>query len=82
MELPDKLLRFLDEVREPLPPVRDPDEELHIDSLALLKVVAFLETDLGITVADNQLLVDNFVNLRAISNLLNGGGVRMGPSFS
>ncbi len=77
MEIPDKLLEFLDEVRQPAPPVRDPDEDLHLDSLNMLRLIAFFESDLGVTVEDDQLVVDNFANLRAISRLLEGKGVRM-----
>jgi len=77
MEIPDKLLEFLDDVRQPAPPVRDPDEDLHLDSLSMLRLIAFFESDLGVTVEDDQLVVDNFVNLRAISRLLEGEGVRM-----
>jgi acyl carrier protein len=77
MEIPDKLLEFLDELRQPAPPVRDPDEDLHLDSLNLLRLIAFFESDLGVTVEDDQLVVDNFANLRAISRLLEGKGARM-----
>jgi acyl carrier protein len=77
MEIPDKLLEYLDEARQPAPPVRDPDEELHLDSLNLLRLMAFFESELGVTVEDDQLVVDNFANLRAISRLLEGKGVRM-----
>jgi acyl carrier protein len=77
MVIPDKLLEFLDDVRQPAPPVRDPDEDLHIDSLSMLRLISFFESDLGITVEDDQLVVDNFVNLRAISRLIEGKGVRM-----
>jgi acyl carrier protein len=77
MEIPDKLLEFLDGLRQPAPPVRDPDEDLHLDSLNLLRLIAFFESDLGVTVEDDQLVVDNFANLRAISRLLEGKGARM-----
>lgn len=77
MEIPDKLLEFLDEVRQPAPPVRDPDEDLHLDSLSMLRMIAFFESDLGVTIDDDQLVVDNFVNLHALSRLLDGKGVRM-----
>jgi acyl carrier protein len=77
MEIPDKLLEFLDELRQPASPVRDPDEDLHLDSLNLLRLIAFFESDLGVTVEDDQLVVDNFANLRAISRLLEGNGARI-----
>ena len=78
MVIPDKLLAFLDELRQPAPPVRDPDESLHLDSLNMLRLIAFFESDLDVTVEDDQLVVDNFVNLRALGRLLEGKGVRMG----
>jgi len=78
MDIPDKLFEFLDEVRQPLPLVRDPDEPLHLDSLTMLRLIAFLESDLDIVIDYNQLVIDNFVNLRAIGNLLEGKGVRIG----
>lgn len=63
---------FLNEARQPLPPINDADELLHLDSLAMMKLVAFLESDLGFTVADDQLVLANFENLRAIDQLLKG----------
>ena len=70
MEVPPKLKEYLDEARAPLPPISDPDEPLHIDSLALIRLVAFLESDLGIRVEDDELLADNFASLGAIAKLL------------
>ena len=65
---------FLNEARQPLPPINDADELLHLDSLAMMKLVAFLESDLGFTVADDQLVLANFENLRAVERLLKGEG--------
>ena len=65
---------FLNEARQPLPPINDADELLHLDSLAMMRLVAFLESDLGFTVADDQLVLANFENLRAIERLLKGQG--------
>ena len=70
MEIPPKLKEYLDEARTPLPPISDPDEPLHIDSLALIRLVSFLENDLGIRVEDDELLADNFATLGAILKLL------------
>lgn len=70
MEIPPKLKEYLDEARAPLPPISDPNEPLHIDSLALIRLVAFLENDLGIRVEDEELLADNFASLGAIAKLL------------
>jgi acyl carrier protein len=70
MEIPPKLKEYLDNYRGSLPPVTDPDEPLHIDSLGVIRLVAFLETDLGIRVEDEELIADNFATLRKISQLL------------
>lgn len=68
--IPPKLKEYLDTARAPLPPVSDPDEPLQIDSLGLIRLVAFLESDLGIRVEDDELLAENFATLRALGNLL------------
>ncbi len=47
MEIPSKLKEYLDNTRGSLPAVTDPDEPLHIDSLGVIRLVAFLESDLG-----------------------------------
>ena len=70
MEVPPKLKEYLDEARAPLPPISDPNEPLHIDSLGLIRLVSFLESDLGIRVEDDELLADNFATLGAIAKLL------------
>lgn len=74
MVIPDKLMDFLNEARQPLPPINDANELLHLDSLAMMRLVAFLESDLGFTVADDQLVLANFENLRSIERLLKGQG--------
>ena len=68
---------FLNEARQPLPPINDADELLHLDSLAMIKLVAFLESELGFTVADDQLVLTNFENVHSIGRLLQGQGVTM-----
>ena len=70
MDIPPKLKEFLDENRAPLPPITDPDEPLSLDSLALIRLVAFLESDLGIRVEDDELQLDNFATPRALSRLI------------
>jgi len=74
MEIPPKLKEYLDNnrsvYRDSLPPVTDPDEPLHIDSLGVIRLVAFLESDLGIRVEDEELIADNFATLRQIGQLL------------
>jgi len=70
MEVPQKLKDYLNEARAPLPPISDPNEPLHIDSLGLIRLVSFLESDLGVRVEDDELLADNFATLGAIQKLL------------
>ncbi len=70
MEIPPKLKEYIDTNRAPLPPISDPDEPLQIDSLGLIRLVAFLESDLGIRIEDEELLAENFATMRALSTLL------------
>lgn len=70
MEIPQKLKDYLDTNRAPLPPIADPDQPLQIDSLGLIRLVAFMESDLGIRVEDEELLAENFATLRSLGELL------------
>ncbi|HEY1584002.1 MAG TPA: acyl carrier protein [Chthoniobacterales bacterium] len=70
LSLPPKLLEYLNESRQPLPPITDPDQPLQIDSLGLIRLISFLETELGIRVEDEELLADNFATARALGELL------------
>ena len=70
MEIPPKLKEYIDNNRGSLPPVTDPDEPLQIDSLGLIRLVAFLESDLGIRVEDEELIAENFATLRTLGELL------------
>jgi acyl carrier protein len=74
MEIPPKLKEYLDNnrsfYRDFLPPITDPDEPLHIDSLGVIRLVAFLETDFGIRVEDEELIVENFETLRKLGELI------------
>jgi len=70
MEIPPELKEYIDDNRGALPPITDPDEPLHLDSLGLLRLVAFLENDLGYRVEDEELVADNFETLRQIGQLL------------
>ena len=70
MNIPPKLKEYLDEARAPLPAISDPDQPLQIDSLALIRLVAFMESDLGIRVEDEELLAENFATLRALDALI------------
>jgi len=70
MEIPQKLKYYIDSNRSPLPPLTDPDEPLQLDSLALIRLVAFLESDFGIRVEDEELIPENFETLRRLGELL------------
>ena len=70
MEIPHKLKEYIDSNRGSLPPITNPDEPLQLDSLALIRLVAFLESDLGIRVEDEELVADNFTTLRKVGELI------------
>ena len=70
MEMPQKIKEHIDKNRGSLPPITDPDEPLQIDSLGLIRLVAFLEKDLGIMVEDEELIAENFATLRKVGELL------------
>jgi acyl carrier protein len=70
MKIPPKLKEYIDNNRGSLPPITDPDEPLQIDSLGLIRLVAFLESDLGIRVEDEELMAENFATLRTLGELL------------
>jgi acyl carrier protein len=53
------------------------DEPLRIDSLGLMRLVSFLETEVGYTVQDEELTLQNFESLRTISEMLEGKGAKM-----
>jgi acyl carrier protein len=53
-----------------LPPVIDPDEPLRIDSLNLIRLVSFMESDCGIRVEDEELVAENFATLRSLGDLI------------
>ena len=70
MEIPPKLKEYIDSNRRSLPPITDPDEPLHIDSLGLLRLIAFLENDLGYRIEDEEIIAENFATLRKLGELL------------
>jgi acyl carrier protein len=70
MEIPQKLKDYINESRAPLPPVTDPDESLQIDSLSLIRLISFMESDCGIRVEDDELVAENFATLRSLDNLI------------
>ena len=69
MEIPEKLREYLD-ARVPGTSVAHPDEPLGLDSLGLIRLVQFMEVDLGIHLEDYELVARNFTNLRALGALL------------
>ena len=80
LDLPPKLIDYLNESRAPLPPVTDPDQPLQIDSLGLIRLVAFLESDLNVRVEDEELLAENFATARSIAMLINPKMEHISPS--
>ena len=70
MEIPQKLKDFIDKNRGSLPPITDPDEPLQLDSLGIVRLVAFLENDLGYVVENAELIPQNFATLRQLGQLL------------
>ena len=77
MEIPEKLREFINEARQPLHPISDIDETLHLDSLAMMKLVSFMESEIGYTVEDDELTLHNFESLRTIGNMLGGKGAKV-----
>ena len=67
MEIPQKLIDYINTSRAPLPPVADP---LQIDSLGLIRLVSFMESDCGIRVEDEELVAENFATLRSLGELI------------
>jgi len=76
MAIPDKLRDFVNEQRQPLPPVTGVDEPLSLDSLQMMRLVSFLEAELAFRVDDFQLVRENFESLRSLERLLEGKGIR------
>src|SRR5438067_12163235 len=70
IEIPPKLKEYIDNNRGSLPPVTDPDEPLQIDSLGLIRLVAFLENEFGYRIEDEELIAENFATLRKLGELL------------
>jgi len=69
-KIPPQLKEYINNNRGSLPPITDPDEPLQLDSLGLIRLVAFLESDLGIRVEDEELMAENFATLRTLEELL------------
>jgi len=41
-----------------------------VDSLAIFKLIAFVEETFGVTIAPDEVLLENFQTLRAVRNLI------------
>jgi acyl carrier protein len=70
MELPQKLKEYIDNNRGSLPPITDVDEPLQIDSLSLMRLVGFLQNELGYWIEDEEIIGENFATLRKLGELL------------
>src|SRR5205814_9422309 len=70
IEVPAKHKQNLDNRRGSLPPITYPDEQLRIDSLGLIRMVAFLESNFGYRIEDEELVAENFATLRTLGELL------------
>jgi acyl carrier protein len=74
MEIPPKLKEYIDNnrsvYRDSLPPIIGLDEPLEIDSLGLIRLIAFLDNELGYRIEDEEMTADNFATLRQIGQLL------------
>lgn len=70
MEIPQKIIDYINTARAPLPPVSSPDEPLRIDSLGLIRLVSFMEGDCGIRIEDEELIAENFATFRNLGELI------------
>ncbi|HEU0208910.1 MAG TPA: acyl carrier protein [Candidatus Udaeobacter sp.] len=70
MEIPTKLKQFIDDSRGSLPAILDPDEPLQLDSLGLVRLVAFLEIEFHYRIEDADLNEENFATMRKLGELL------------
>ena len=68
--LPKPIIEFINTTRLPLPPVKDPDDPLNLDSLGVLRLTAFLDNDCGIRLADEDITLENFETLRRLEELI------------
>ena len=76
MAIPDKLRDFVNEQRQPLPPVTDVDEPLSLESVQMMRLVGFSESELAFRVNVFQLVPQNFESRRALERLREGKGVK------
>jgi acyl carrier protein len=74
MAIPVRLVEFLNQSRDSKPPIGDPDELLHIDSLGMIRLMSFIQDDMGILIDDDEMTLENFDTLRSIERLLQRKG--------
>src|SRR5262249_54661207 len=70
MEIQPKQKKYINNTRVFFPQITYLDEPLQLDSLGLLRLVAFLENELGYRIEDEELIADNFATLRSMRDLL------------
>ena len=70
MQIPPKLKEYIDDNRGSLPPITDPEEPLQLDSLSVVRLIAFLENEFGYQIEDEELIAENFATLRKLGELL------------
>ena len=69
MALQRKIVDFIESNRR-LGAVKDPDESLELDSLGVIRLVAFLQNDCDINVADEDITAENFETMRRLEELI------------
>ena len=82
MEISQKLRDYIDSNRISGLPITDLDEPLRLDSLAFIRLVAFLNTDLGIQIDDVELVEENFATLRNLGEFIASKSAAEPPNSS
>ena len=70
MSLPNKIIDFVEASRQPAAPVKGPDDPLDLDSLAVIRLTAFLDNDCGIRLEDEDITTENFETMRRLEELI------------
>ena len=70
MSLPNKIIDFVEASRQPAAPVKGPDDPLNLDSLAVIRLTAFLDNDCGIRLEDEDITTENFETMRQLEELI------------
>lgn len=50
----------------------DPDAQLALDSLAIIRLISFIETEFRIPIPDAEIVPENFETIRQITTLIEG----------